>query len=357
MLAFLANRWCGAHDVAVVTIKGKGGDFFHLDPRVRRYALGIERNRWWMPMPYLHILASLRRLFRNERPDYVVSLVIKTNLFTLLAARGLDLRVVVCEHSIIDRDDIDRRQDVLRRLLYRSALRVGVLSESIREEFLRKYPRFDARRLIVIPNEVHPESDTGTDFPSLHELFGKKRSELDLVISLGRLIPIKGYHSLIAAFALVYRRNHRARLLIFGEGPERARLESDVAAAGLGDAIRLPGQTGASTSLLSEADLFVMSSRFEGFPMALVEAFSAGIPVVAFDAPGVRDLVTDHRNGILVPQGDTEALADAISDLLSDRELRSQLAAGARTVVDRFSPDKIDRIWFEKVLVPVEESL
>jgi GalNAc-alpha-(1->4)-GalNAc-alpha-(1->3)-diNAcBac-PP-undecaprenol alpha-1,4-N-acetyl-D-galactosaminyltransferase len=356
VLALLANRWCTAHDVTVVTIKGRDTDFFHLDSRIHRHALGVERGRWWMPMPYVRIVAALRRLFRSENPDYIVSLVIKTNIFSLIAASCLALRVVVCEHSIIDRDDIDQRQDVLRRILYRKAFRVGVLSESIREEFLRKYPRFNPHSLVVIPNEVHLDLGTVADLPPLEELYGKKRSEIDLVLALGRLIPIKGYHFLIEAFGLVRRRNHRARLAIFGEGPERHSLEMAVDEAGMVDAVRLPGQTRSPASVLAQADVFVMSSRFEGFPMALVEAFCAGVPVVAFDAPGVRDLVIDNQNGLLVPQGDSQALAEAILGILADRPLRARLAAGAREVVDKFSPEKIDRIWFEKVLIPLKET-
>jgi glycosyltransferase involved in cell wall biosynthesis len=220
----------------------------------------------------------------------------------------------------------------------------------MRDEFLRKYPGFEPRRLVVIPNEIHREGSEAEDAPSLHQLFGKARGEVDLVIALGRLVPLKGYHSLISAFGMVHGRHSRARLAIFGEGPERTRLELDIARAGLGNVIRLPGRTDASSSVLSQADVFAMSSRFEGFPMALVEAFSAGIPVVAFDAPGVRDLVADGRSGILVPQGDTKALAEALCDVLADRGLRSRLVEGARAAVDRFSPEKVDRIWFEDVL-------
>jgi len=351
VLTLLANRWCASHDVAVVTLKGTRNDFFSLDPSVRRHALGIERMRWWIPLPYLRILVCLRRLFRLERPDYIVSLVIKINIFTLMAARGFGAKVVVCEHSIIDRDDIDGRQGTLRALLYPAAARVVVLSESIRKEFLRKYPRFDPRRLVVIPNPVRFQVEEEPARLSIADLFGTRRHEIDVVLAMGRLTPIKGYDALIAAFAVVHQRNPRARLIIFGDGSERARLERAAKKSGLSSTVKLPGQTTSPCSVLAQADVFAMTSRFEGFPMALVEAFCAGLPTAAFDAPGVRDLVVDHGNGILAAQGDSEALAAAILLLLGDADLRRRLGAGARSMAEHFSSEAIDRIWFEKVLV------
>lgn len=351
VLTLLANRWCESHEVTVVTLKGTGSDFFSLDSRVRRHALGIVRTRWWMPLPYLRIVACLRRIFRTEKPDYVVSLVIKTNIFTLMAGRGLGMKVVVCEHSIIDRDDIDGRQGVLRAILYPAAEQVAVLSESIREEFLRKYPRFDPRRLVVIPNPVQLHIEQEPECLPIAELFGTTKEEIDTVLAMGRLTPSKGYDTLLAAFSVVHRRNLRARLVLFGDGPERGRLEHAVRDMGLSDVVRLPGQTRSPGSVLAQADVFAMTSRFEGFPMALVEAFCAGLPTAAFDAPGVRDLVVDNKNGILVPRGGRGALAAAILLLLGDADLRRRLGAGARSTADRFNPAAIDRIWFEKVLV------
>jgi GalNAc-alpha-(1->4)-GalNAc-alpha-(1->3)-diNAcBac-PP-undecaprenol alpha-1,4-N-acetyl-D-galactosaminyltransferase len=351
VLCLLANRWCARHDVAVATIKGRDADFFSLDSRIRRLAFGVRRSRWWSPLPHLSILGKLRRLIRNEKPDFVISFVIKTNIFTLGACLGLGARVIACEHSVIERDDIDPRQHLLRRLFYRRAYRIGVLLGSVREEFLRVYPRVDPGKVVVIPNPISLERTGIPDFRPFEEQFGCRRGDVDIVLAMGRLIPLKGFDTLISAFAAARRQHARLRLVIAGEGPELHRLRSIAEAAGVEREILFLGSTRSPDAALGQADVFAMTSRFEGFPMALVEAYIAGLPVVAFNAPGVRDIVENEVSGLLVDYGKTEDFARALLRALADRDLRDRLRAGALRVVQRYTPDAIDEVWFKQVLI------
>lgn len=141
------------------------------------------------------------------------------------------------------------------------------------------------------------------------------------VVSAGRLMTQKGYDLLLPAFARVRRVHPRARLTILGEGPDRAALETQAAALGLAEAVDLPGQSDRVLAALGEADLFVSSSRYEGFSNAILEAMALGVPIAATACPGAtREMVIEGKTGILAAEMNVEAIADAmLRALAADR--------------------------------------
>jgi GalNAc-alpha-(1->4)-GalNAc-alpha-(1->3)-diNAcBac-PP-undecaprenol alpha-1,4-N-acetyl-D-galactosaminyltransferase len=131
-----------------------------------------------------------------------------------------------------------------------------------------------------------------------------------------------------------------------GEGPERPRLEAQIRAAGLEERVRLCGWIPDPASVLRTCDAFVLSSRFEGFPNALLEAMALGLPAISVDCPsGPADIIRHEVDGLLVPFGNVPALAAAIRRLLSDGRLRGQLGAEAVRVVERFSTARYFALW------------
>jgi glycosyltransferase involved in cell wall biosynthesis len=139
------------------------------------------------------------------------------------------------------------------------------------------------------------------------------------------------------------------QLVILGEGPERASLQRQVEELGLQGSVLMPGVVRDPEQWLQHAELFVLSSRFEGFPNALLEAMQCGLPVAAFDCPsGPGEIVRHEQTGLLVPPGDTEALSAAISRLANDENLRRRLgSAAAADVATRFSLERISAMWEE----------
>lgn len=175
-----------------------------------------------------------------------------------------------------------------------------------------------------------------------------------VVVAAGRYAPEKGYDRLIDAFARVSPAHPEWVLTIYGHGPLQKRLLGQVEALGLAGRIRIPGLADDIEEALCAASVFALSSIHEGLPMALAEAMACGVPCVAFDcAPGVREIVTDGLDGVVVPPRNVAALADGLDRLMSDSDLRRSLGAAARESVRKFAPDAVLAQW-EDVFALVE---
>ena len=165
---------------------------------------------------------------------------------------------------------------------------------------------------------------------------------------MGRLVRQKGFDLLLEAFARALPDAPNATLTIFGEGPERAALDAQASALGIRDSVRFPGVTETPGAWLEAGEIFVLSSRFEGFPNVLVEALAGGLATIAFDCPwGPSTILSDLNSGILVPPEDVDALGRALRCLTTDQELRARLAAAAPAAVSRFSPANVFAQWDE----------
>jgi GalNAc-alpha-(1->4)-GalNAc-alpha-(1->3)-diNAcBac-PP-undecaprenol alpha-1,4-N-acetyl-D-galactosaminyltransferase len=180
------------------------------------------------------------------------------------------------------------------------------------------------------------------------------RNGTRVLASLGRLSWEKGYDLLIKSFAKVADAHPSWKLEIWGRGGDREKLESYAAQLGVGDRVTLGGFTADTDDVLARADLYVQPSRREGFPNALCEAMASGLPVVAFaSSPGVRMIVRDGIDGVLVPKEQVGSMARTLDRLMRDEGERTRLAARAPEVVQRFSVDEVMRRWEELLRWPI----
>jgi glycosyltransferase involved in cell wall biosynthesis len=177
---------------------------------------------------------------------------------------------------------------------------------------------------------------------------GAASADLDArtIITAGRFTRQKGYDLLIPAFGQVAARHPEWRLRIFGGGQERATLEALVDELGLAGAVSLEKPAADLAAEMERASIYVLSSRFEGLPLVLLEAMSKGMAVVSFDCPtGPADVVDDHVNGLLVPPKDVDALAAGMSELIEDAELRRRCAAAAVETAREYTMDHVGPQW------------
>lgn len=215
-----------------------------------------------------------------------------------------------------------------------------------KRRFIRHYDAFviltrqDAAKWGALPNlHVIPNARTfTTDSPA--------QLENREVLAVGRYAYQKGFDLLLQAWAAVCREVSGWTLRIVGDGELRDELQQMVARLGVGDSVILARQSSDVQSLYRRAAIYVMSSRYEGLPMVLLEAQAAGLPIVSFACPcGPSDVVTDGRDGFLVPAGDTDALAARLLTLMRDPALRQRMGAAAYADSARFSTEAVMGQW------------
>ena len=271
---------------------------------------------------YFSLLALVSYL-RTQRPRYLVSSLDLTNLFALIARAiaRTDIRVIIrIEHMLSALQRVfwkKRLEKVLLTTLYPHADEIIAVSRAVAEDAAR-YIGIPESRVQTIYNPVitpllhdpsvevpaHPWFDTGSP---------------PVVLGIGRLTRVKDFATLLRAFALV-RQKRMTRLLIFGEGEERDRLEKLARELGVEQDVDLPGFVENSFSYLRGATAFVLSSLYEGLPTVLIEALASGCPVISTDCPGgAREILANGKYGDLVPVGDPDAMAEAICRILDGK--------------------------------------
>lgn len=339
----LANDWAArGQDVTIVTSAPVTEDAFALHPAIARVCLGISGagrglvDGVWRTA---RRAMALRRVLRELRPDLAIGVMSISNVILALASRGIvGVRTIGTEHIFPGSDPLDRFRSAMRRLTYGRLDTVVALTREC-ADWLEA--NTSARNVRVIPNAVQWPVPAAAPRVDPAQASGRRR-----VVAVGRLAPQKGFDRLVGAFGDVARRHPDWDLAILGEGPDRGALEARVREAGLADRVRMPGWVGNVGEWYERADLFVLSSRYEGFPCVLVEAMACGLPAVAFDCDtGPRDIVRDGVDGILVPPDDVAGLAAALDRLMDDADLRTAFAARARDARERFAPTRIRASW------------
>ncbi|MHA1536938.1 MAG: glycosyltransferase [Alphaproteobacteria bacterium] len=334
----LVNAFTG-HGIAasLAVARGGGPAKAWLDTQAELIELGCARTRG--------ALLPLRALIRRSRPDILFSTMIDANLVAAAAALGMGAsapRLIVREtNSQRARGDLGALRRRAIGWAYRRAVRVVALSSGVREELIEDH-RLDAGRVVTIGNPVAVEALAARADKArpAQAPWGDWAQDGPVMIGIGRLVRQKGFDLLIDALAR--QRRSDLRLILLGEGAGRPQLEDQVRRLDLGERVLMPGFAVNPADWLAHCDLFVLSSRWEGFGHVIAEAMACGVPVIAADCPhGPRDIIEDAKTGILVANQDASALARAIGGLLDTPKQMAALAKAARRAVGRFETGRI----------------
>jgi glycosyltransferase involved in cell wall biosynthesis len=343
--SLLCNFWAGQdHSVTLITFEAAGTmSFYKIDETVAVRQLEAHAE----PMGVVAKLATnlrrisrLRGLLRELRPDTIVAFTTDANVVSLCAASGLGVPVVISERNQPERPGFGRVHKLARAICYHYASAIVVQTEPI-ANWVRARFRIPVH---IIPNPVllGPARTKGSD-PGKHA-DGKDR----LLISVGRLTHQKGFDLLIESFVRLAAKHPDWRLVIYGDGPDRAHLERLRDDSFCSDKIALPGLTRDIQAALDQASLFALPSRFEGYPNALLEALGAGLPVVATSGPGgTVEILAEGAHGMLVPPGDIAALTAALDAMMSAPALRETYARTSRDAVAELDVAIIGKRWLD----------
>ena len=350
VISNMANYWAAkGWEINLLTFDDNSKKTsYDLDPKISHIPLGIAG---YSPNPIMGIwnnltrIQSLRTVIIKSKPNVVISFMNQTNEIVLLATRWLNVPVVVSERNDPASQTTGKIWEQLRQWTYPLADRIVVQTKRAGDYFSSKLQK----RICVIPNPVLLPPDE-------KELSDKLLGERSL-IAMGRLVPQKGFDLLLEALAKLKDRYPEWTLTILGEGELRPQLESLRNELGLDDRVHILGRVKNPQAFLKQGDIFIMSSRFEGFPNALCEAMACGLPVISTDCPnGPQEIIRDGIDGILVPNEDVSALAAAMERLMSDEKERQFLADRAKEITERFGLEKVMSIWESLINQAINEQ-
>jgi GalNAc-alpha-(1->4)-GalNAc-alpha-(1->3)-diNAcBac-PP-undecaprenol alpha-1,4-N-acetyl-D-galactosaminyltransferase len=342
VISIMANYWAEkGYDIFLLTFDGGSvKPFYSLHNRVKHIPLNLQTTSSQRVMAYYENgkrILGIRKAVTQIKPDVIISFIDMANIFVLAATRGLGIPLIVSERSNPFLYKIGRNWDRLRHLLYPFADAIVVQSDYVRPYFSKNLQG----TIHTIPNPVLKPASTSRK-PFLTQQPG--------FVAVGRFTEEKGFDLLILAFASISIRHPDITLTIIGDGPMRGELETLIQSKNLQQRIFLPGKVANIYTILQQSEIFILSSKFEGFPNALCEAMASGLPVIATDCPfGPKDIVRHNIDGLLVPPGSIESLAEAMVQMISDTSFREQCAKKSIEITNRFHIDTIMAKW-EKLI-------
>lgn len=344
-------RWWvrrGGFELVLVTTDQHGrSPFYDFPPEVRMIDLGINYKDDNGKNPILKTLGYLRRrkkhrkalteLLMREKAQVVISLFPSESSFIPDIQDGSQ-KVLELHFNKLFRLQYNRKG------LLRLADRIRTKQD---EKLVRRFDRFvvltrqDAEMWGPLHNlSVIPNAALAPDIPHTP---GHKR-----VIAVGRLDYQKGFDRVLDAWALLPEALRKEwRLDIFGQGEWEEKLKRQIVTLGIGGSAAINKPTNQIFDEYAASDFLVMTSHYEGFPMVMIEAMAIGLPVVCFDFPcGPRDIIAPGLNGTIVPDGDLQAFADAMQQLMEDPEKLSNMSAQAKTISEVYSEEAVMQRWY-----------
>jgi len=304
--------------------------FFPVDPAVKRHFASTDNTaRKTGFLEYPALLWRLRQQVTALRPDIVIAFMHSMFVPLQCALLGTGVKVVLSEHTAPAYYKARFIEFMLLRFFSLFVTSITIVSESIRA----LYPYEMRRKMVILPDPVI------SDFAAADE-------NSKTILSVGRLNKDKDHAVLIDAFALLPQEFGEWDLKIYGEGPERETLENLIAAHGLAGRVTLPGVTTAMDRVYTDAQLFVLPSRYESFGLATAEAMSHALPVIGFaDCSGTNDLIQNEHNGLLVAKRSAADFAAALRTLLTAPHIRRLYGENGQQDAQKYSLENVASAW------------
>jgi GalNAc-alpha-(1->4)-GalNAc-alpha-(1->3)-diNAcBac-PP-undecaprenol alpha-1,4-N-acetyl-D-galactosaminyltransferase len=288
---------------------------------------------------FLARFVGLREIWKEEKPDLILSFIGYNNIFAILTSVGLRIPVVVSVRSNPSREYASAKLRIPAFLLFRRAAGV-ILQTSEAKAF---FPKVIQKKAAILPNAINP------DFVR-PRYEGERRKE---IVSVGRLDANKNQTMLLKALAKARAKGREHPEILdysvhfYGDGPMREALEQLAAELGLSEAAVFHGNVSDVRSRIEKSRIYVLTSKEEGMPNALLEAMSAGLACISADCPcgGPRDLIQDGKNGFLVPVDDSDALAERLLMLVESDTVADQMGQEASRVQESYNLKTVNGRW------------
>lgn len=287
-------------------------------------------------------------LLKRENFDAVEAFTHDSNMLALPLARMTRVPVRIATHHGIVAGISPQREKIHAWLINHDfAQRIVAVSAMTRQKLLDEGIR--PERIVVIPNGIHPVEAENINREQIRKEAGIGLDD-PFLLAVGRLVSSKAHKILIDAMPAVLEKFPNTKAGICGDGLLRPELERQIEAMGLQGAVKLLGHSDHVENFLLSADIFVMPSFWEGLPIALLEAMSAGLPVIATRVEGIEETVEEGKNGLLIPTDNAGALAESIIQLLTDAQLRRKMGLASQEKIRRsYSAERMCKQYLELI--------
>ncbi|MGN0398561.1 MAG: glycosyltransferase family 4 protein [Blautia sp.] len=323
-----------AYEICFISLtEEKEKPFYPLHPEINRYRLG---KKWINPGPgYLPLIGKLRKFLKEKQIDIIIDIDIVLDVLSIPASRGLKTKVVSWEHFTVDFElSVLYRKMILRYSVKRSDY-VVVLTDGDLEEYRKRLGRKNAICRIYNPVAFKLKKET--------ELQKK-----NVILTVGRLAPEKGIEYIKKISLEILKRYPEWQWIILGDGIERNNLEQFIAENHLQNRLALKGNVENVDEYLQQASILVVTSKYEGLGLSMLEAREMKVPCISFDVKmGPRELMHNGVDGYLVKAFDCNEMIQKIEILINNPELRSQFAEKAYLCMDKFRLEEIVKQWKE----------
>ncbi len=283
---------------------------------------------------------KLKGIWRDIKPDIIVSFIGKNNVMALASARAFRIPVVVSVRSAPSREMASRGLRMACMTLFRQAAGI-VLQTSEAVDF---FPARLKRKAVILPNSINPKfiQDVLSGDDRVYEV----RKD---IIAVGRIDDNKNEKMLIDAFSPLASKYPDWNVRLYGDGERLNDLKEYTCKLGLEGRVIFHGNVDDIPVRMKEASIFALPSKVEGMPNALIEAMTLGLACISTDCPcgGPRDLIMDGTDGILIDVDDTDALTQNLERLMADEGLRKSLGTEAMKIIDKLHPDVVNERWRE----------
>lgn len=306
-----------------------------LSNRISIEVLSTQKISMTLGMPIL--VKKLRTIIRKYQPYSLLSITAGMNTIVYLSSLGFDTKTVYAEHSNLQNNFYGKKHSFRQWIGANKLDYVITLTDSDKKMFEEKY-ELDDEKVKTIYNWVETAIDRNNYVPSNN------------IISVGRLVDVKGFDRVIEV-SRILKNKIDFQWDIYGEGPERDKLQRLIDRHGLEKNITLKGYKSNIEEILPQYGLFVSTSTYEGFPLSFLEARGKGLPIVSFDCPtGPAEIIENNVDGILVPPYDVCSMANEILNLLNDFRKMKKLSIAISSNDDKFDKKNIIKKWKEVLL-------
>lgn len=322
VISVLANHFADKYSVAIVCLRGQKS-FYTLKENINLICLEKQYGN--------NLLNKFVWLIRNVNSDsLVIAFMVNVYIFTLTALLLKNVKVIVSERNDPTAHKLPIR--ILRKLLIWRAQRLIVQTKDIADYF----PKLIQNKIDIIYNPISDNYEWKS---------GISASKEQVIVNIGRLSPQKNHKMLINAFSVVSKRYPEYQLHIYGEGEIQAEIEEYIRNKHLEGKVLLKGKCNTLGDVLPHAEVFALSSDYEGMSNALIEAMYVGIPVVTTAVSGTKELIDNGKNGFVVPVVDEKAFTEALMKLVEDDELKRTFAQEEVQIIGKVQPSIIFAKW------------